>query len=329
MHPAGIPLAALLAALPAFAAAADLPARFESELVYLDVPQPGGRLRLYTDTGGGMFLRQAAVERLGLPTAAASAELIAEVGPDARITPWPHGLAPAGLPAPSRGDATLLVMPPRAGGELPGIAPDDGMLGQAWFADRVWTWDYPGARLRLEPADWQPPRDAVAVALQFKTGEDGQRQTSFPRIEVVIDGRALPLLLDTGAMTVLTEPALAQLGDGRPAQRATSMIADSVFQAWRRAHPDWRVIEQAQAGTGSAMIEVPWVEVAGWRVGPVWFTHRPDANFHEFMSSMMAGRVEGALGGNALGQFAMTIDYPRSQAWFRCTASCAKGGSPR
>lgn len=128
---------------------------------------------------------------------------------------------------------------------------------------------------------------------------------------------------------MLTPSALAQLGDGGPAQRATSMIADSVFQAWRRDHPDWRVIEQAQAGTGSAMIEVPWVELAGWRVGPVWFTHRPDANFHEFMSSMMAARVEGALGGNALGHFTMTIDYPRSQAWFRCIVACDERQSPR
>jgi len=330
MHPAGTTLAALLVALPAFGAiATELPARFESDLVYLDVPHPGGGLRLYTDTGGGMFLRQAAVERLGLPSTAAPAELVAEVGPHARLTPWPRALTTAGLPAPTHGDASLLVMPPQAGGELPGLAHDDGMLGQAWFADRVWTWDYPAGRLRLEPAHWRAPSDAVAVALQFKTGEDGQRQTSFPRMEVVIDGRVLPLLLDTGAMTVLTQPALAQLGDGRPAQRATSMIADSVFQAWRRDHPDWRVIEQAQAGTGSAMIEVPWVEVAGQRVGPVWFTHRPDANFHQFMSSMMAARVEGALGGNALGHFVMTIDYPRAQAWFRCTAACAGDAPPR
>lgn len=64
------------------------------------------------------------------------------------------------------------------------------------------------------------------------------------------------------------------------------------------------------------MIEVPEISVAGYTVGPVWFTRRPDKNFHEYMSQWMDKRVEGALGGNALYHFRITIDYPRAVAVF-------------
>ena len=64
------------------------------------------------------------------------------------------------------------------------------------------------------------------------------------------------------------------------------------------------------------MIEVPVVEIGDLPVGPVWFTHRPDRAFHDYMSSMMDAPVEGALGGNALGELVMTIDYPGARAAF-------------
>ena len=299
----------------------DLPARFEADLVYLQPGDGTRRLRLYTDTGGGLFLKQDAVERLGLPSEPGDAGLVAELGEGASYTRLPDFVHASGIPDPAgTADGRLPVMPAAAAHNtpLPGTGEDDGMLGQAWFADRVWTWDYPGERLRLESPHWRPTADMRRVALGFPTGDDGRRSTSFPRIDVIVDGRTLPMLLDTGAMTVLTTAALRTLDDGMPAQRATSMITDHLFQAWREAHPDWRVIESAQTGTGAAMIEVPEVEIAGWRVGPVWFTHRPDANFHRFMSSMMDARVEGALGGNALRHFVMTVHYPEAAAWFDC-----------
>jgi hypothetical protein len=115
---------------------------------------------------------------------------------------------------------------------------------------------------------------------------------------------------------------MARLKDGEPAHRATSMIVDSRFQAWRKKHPGWRVIEAAQEGSNAAMIEVPEVGLGGATVGPVWFTWRPDKNFHEYMSGMMDGKVEGAIGGNALSHFAMTVDYPGKAAYFRCTRDC-------
>lgn len=99
---------------------------------------------------------------------------------------------------------------------------------------------------------------------------------------------------------------------------ATASCSDDVFQAWRQAHPEWRVIQGAQAGTGSDMIEVPEIGIAGFSIGPVWFTHRPNAAFHDMMSSMMDQKVEGAVGGNAFRHFVMTVDYPNAMAYFRC-----------
>lgn len=65
-----------------------------------------------------------------------------------------------------------------------------------------------------------------------------------------------------------------------------------------------------------SMIEVPTVSVAGHSIGPVWFTRRADKNFHEFMSQWMDRKVDGAIGGNALRYFRITIDYPNAVALF-------------
>jgi hypothetical protein len=64
------------------------------------------------------------------------------------------------------------------------------------------------------------------------------------------------------------------------------------------------------------MIEVPTVQVGGYGVGPVWFTRRPDRNFHVYMFQWMDRPPEGALGGSALQYLRVTVDYPRAVAVF-------------
>lgn len=305
-----IPLLAVCLAAPA--AAQDgrpLPARFEAGRVFLDETTSDGRpIVFFTDSGGGRFVTAQAAARLGL---ALTPIPDAPEGGPTHLTTYP-GLA-ADSPTAPLPDGPLPVM---SGSALPGWPSDyDAMLGGAWFADRVWTFDYPRGQLTAEPASWAPSTDAVVLPLGFQV-EGGARTTHFPRIEVRIDGETIALLLDTGATTALTPDALAAVGDGGPSMRATSMISDTVFRRWRAAHPDWRVIEAAQIGTESAMIEAPVVEIGGIPVGPVWFTHRPDNAFRTYMSSMMNAPVEGALGGNALGDLIMTIDYPGARAAF-------------
>ena len=63
------------------------------------------------------------------------------------------------------------------------------------------------------------------------------------------------------------------------------------------------------------MIEVPEVEVAGWKVGPVWFTRRVPWNF-KWMSSYMDRPISASIGGSFLSYFRVTLDYPKSVAYF-------------
>ncbi len=317
----------ILAAMSGTAVASDvaqnLPARFEANRVFV-VPKTndGREIRFFTDSGGGLFITQDAVERLHLVTQSAASD----TPDDKNAKPTLMATLPAfkhdvSIPLPAQGDGKIAVMPTASASKIPHDF--DGMLGQAWFGDRVWTWDYPAGTLRIESANWKPNPATPHVPLGFPT-EDNARADNFARMAITVDGKTFDVLLDTGATTTLTDDALKAVGDKLPAIRATSFIVDSIFKDWHARHPDWRVIEQAEQRTKAGMIEVPEVEIAGSRVGPVWFTWRPDKNFHEYMSGMMDGTVEGAIGGDAFSHFVMTVDYPNAVAYFRCTKDCKK-----
>lgn len=220
------------------------------------------------------------------------------------------------IPAPLGSGGKLFWLERKKGEEL--FSNYDGMLGQAWFANRIWTFDYPKKTLLL----WNNAPNLIEnesthkVKLGFRVSGNGKRALNYPRIQVEIDGEILELLFDTGATTFLTKQALDKLATGGAAERATSFITDSTFEKWRRKHPKWRIIEKAESTTGEAMIEVPEITIAGYRVGPIWFTRRADKNFHEYMSKFMDKKVEGAIGGNALRYFRITVDYPNATAVF-------------
>jgi hypothetical protein len=288
-----------------------LPVQYNEDRFYVQpVTVDGAVLNFFTDTGGGLFIYKKAVERLGLK----ATKIDEEVGEDLYVVDLPAFKPGAAIPAPQSGQ--LPVYSPGA------KEPDfgfDGMLGQEWFAGRVWTFDYPRKRLSysMPAGDIQNKNDTEhSVGLGFKTDESGRRVLNFPRISVNIDGENLEMLFDTGATIVFSGQALMILNDGRPAERATSFITATIFEKWRKAHPNWRVMEGADQNTGDPMIEVPRITIAGYTVGPVLFTRRADKNFHEFMSGFMDQRVEGAIGGNALRHFRITVDYPNAIAIF-------------
>lgn len=293
-------------------AATEIPSRFVDDGVYVRLKTVGGGLlELYTDTGGGgLILSRAAAARLGLKVKPATdPEARTELGPDAGLAKAP-AIDPALPPLPA--DAVVVaraaqnpVLPEQA----------DGFLGARWFGRGVWTWDYPRRKLILQDADWAAPRGAHSAPLGFKVDPDGSRPTNFARVAVAIDGQQLEMLLDTGAETALKPAAQKAVGLGE-GFHATSMVESRIFQQWRKAHPDWRYLPDAQAATGAAMIEVPHATLAGIEVGPVWFTERPDANFDRFMSSMMDKPVVGSIGGNAFHNLRMTIDFKGARAWF-------------
>lgn len=284
------------------------------------VTTTGDTLTLFTDTGGGLFLTAPTVARLHLPRTFKMAQ-----GNDSifatRLPSFQPGL---GIPDPlgRQGEAFAVgefdVMPAPKGPAARRPSPwGSGMLGTPWFADWVWTLDYPHARLQ-----WRAPGDVPAVgsdhvtSLYFRTDSAGLREANFPRIRVVVDGDTLDMLLDTGATAVIPGPALAALHDGGPALRATSFITTAVYRRWRKRHPTWRVIPRADQVPGMAMIEVPQVEIGGYAVGPVWFTQRPDAAFHDFMAQFTDRPLDGAIGGSAFGTLRITLDYPGGKAYF-------------
>lgn len=290
-----------------------IPSQFETDRVYVQLETDHGKaIELYTDTGGGgLVISARAAARLGLSVSPIASDPTqgAAVSPKLRSS-----LPPLPLEARIMAASTQISgWPPQA----------DGFLGAPWFSGGVWTWDYRGHQL-LNQVRWDPPPGARVLPLYFQTEADGTRTTGFARIGVTIDGEPTPMLLDTGAETFLTVEATARLGGG-DRMRATSMIAASLFDKWKISHPDWPFIAAAQEVTGADMIEVPDVQLAGIQVGPLWFTRRPDANFHTFMSSMTDARVEGALGGNAFRRLVMTIDFPGARAAF--CADCARAAS--
>jgi hypothetical protein len=296
-----------------------LPTRYvEGRFFVQPVTTDGDTLDLFTDTGGGLWLAGSVADTLQLTrqlamvrncTDTTYAVYLPVFRKDATIPP------PLGSPG-----GRLNVMPAEElakHGGTPSMAHWSGMLGQQWFAGRVWTFDYPGATLWLHvPADTLPSDPEHTVRLGFQGDTGTVHALNFPRIRVLVDSDSLDLLFDTGASTTLSDSALAALDDGHPAERATSFIVQSVFERWHAKHPDWRVIEHAEARTGMPMIEVPHLSVAGYEVGPVWFTMRADANFHDWMSQWMDRQIEGALGGSALHYFRVTVDYPNKVALF-------------
>jgi len=271
-------------------------------------------MTLFTDSAGGLFLYEDVAQRLKLSVVTLPEK---ENGRELKVAALPAFKSSAGIPPPlgSPFEQRLFIIPRPA--KATSLDQRDGMLGQQWFADRVWTFDYPRQTLLWRAAGDLPPHDkSHEVKLAFKTAPSGKRQTNFARIQIEVDGETLDFLLDTGATNILSEEVLKQIDDGGPAERGTSFLTRSVFERWHQKHPEWRALENIKTLTGAAMIEVPAVKIGGFTVGPVWFTVQPDLAFHTYMAQFMDKPTEGALGGSALHYLRMTVDWPNALAVF-------------
>lgn len=296
----------------------ELPAHFIGNRIFVrPVTLQGDTLDLYIDTGGGLFLTSDAVNRLNLPTK----KVVVDDDTVTR-TSLPKFIADASIPSiPSLPNTPV---PHAMQGHLAVFSseksPDfygDGMLGQVWFAKRMWTFDYLNQKLLLRKSGELPTRNgAHQVPIHFRTDSVGQHTGHWPRIQAVVNADTLNFLLDTGATLVLSDSARVALNDEKPQIRGTSYIIASVFDQWREQHSRWRVIENAELPTAQPIIKVPQVTITGYTVGPVWFTRRPDKNFTEYMSQFMDRQIVGALGGSLFQYFRMTINYPDELAYF-------------
>jgi hypothetical protein len=285
----------------------------EHRFVATPVTENGAKLVLFTDSAGGLFLFDDSVERLKLRT------LTPLPGSDpVKVSGafLPSFKSDALIPTPLGTDSGRLFVASRKHDDFL-HSNQDGMLGQQWFAGRVWTFDYPGRRLLWRAPGDLPKHDVKnEVKLAFQTSGSGRRLANFARIPAEIDGETIDFLFDTGATNILSEEVLKQIGDDRPANRATSFLTRSMFEKWRSKHPEWRALDNIKTLSGSAMIEVPRVTIGGFTVGPVWFTVQSDSAFHSYMAQWMDKQTEGALGGSVLHYLRVTVDWPNAIAVF-------------
>ncbi|HVZ15927.1 MAG TPA: hypothetical protein VG897_02335 [Terriglobales bacterium] len=281
-----------------------LPVSYEGHRFYVvPVTTSGVSLRFYTDSGGGLFILPEAVKNAGLKTHSESGMEIVD------FPPFQSGKS---IP-PALGKSYLPVFTDKAPPHMENLS---GMLGQEWFGGRTWTWGYKEGTL-LWRADGDVPKNPDhTITLGFQTDSNGKRSANVPRITITVEGQSLDVLFDTGATTYLKPEALKNIGDGGPVQRATSFMAQETLDSWHKNHPDWKYVDDAEDPTGQPMIQAPEITVAGYKVGPVWFTRRPDGAFHKFMTQFMDKQVEGALGGSGLQYFRITVDYPNAVAVF-------------
>jgi len=315
------------------AAAQVLPTVYEAEHFYA-APETvdGQKLRLVVDTGGGgggnmYWITTEAAKRLHLKTHACKLD-----DDSVTVADLPEYKPGQGLPSPVSSPCGKVVMVQDVPEGYGWNAHDEGQFsGSYLYSQGIWTFDYPGEHLALQSNSWRPDSASHVTHLGFQQDSHGQATNGYARITIRVDGQPLDMLLDTGATahpTVegeKTSPTPTVNGLG-----VTSYVIASVFERWHKAHPDWRVVVNGDAAFGPKhpmpLIEVPRVDVAGWSVGPVWFTERPDNAFG--MSQYMDRIVSGAAGANVFQHFVMTIDYPHETVWFRCATGCKPTATP-
>src|SRR5438874_13279000 len=119
-----------------------IPTRYDAHrFVATPVTANNVKLSLFTDSAGGLFLYADTAERLKLSIVTLSQKEHEGV----RIVGLPNFKSGAMIPPPlgSLFEMRLFVFPRRAENDHGEIDRGDGMLGQQWFAGRVWTFDYP------------------------------------------------------------------------------------------------------------------------------------------------------------------------------------------
>ena len=180
-------------------------------------------------------------------------------------------------------------------------------LGQFFFIRSAWTFDYKTGEMSINTPIAQNLADENIQVLGFKKDKMGNKRFGHPSMKLVIDGKIIDFLFDTGATFLLSDSGKTKSGIDTKAT-AGSFIAKSLFNEWHLQHPDWRIIEKGEF-TGADLIEVPEVKVGNLTAGPVWFAKRPDEAWSKGMIGSMDKVVKGAIGGSFLKYFKVTIDY--------------------
>ncbi|GAB2516150.1 hypothetical protein [Spirosoma aerophilum] len=180
-------------------------------------------------------------------------------------------------------------------------------LGQFFFIRNAWTFNYKTGKMSVNTPVTQNLANENIQVLGFKKDKMGNKIFGHPSMKLVIDGKVIDFLFDTGATFLLSDNGRTKLGIDTKAT-AGSFIAKSLFNEWHLQHPEWRIIEKGEF-TGADLIEVPEVKVGNLTAGPVWFAKRPDEAWSKGMIGSMDKVVKGAIGGSFLKYFKVTVDY--------------------
>jgi len=283
---------------------------FDRHRIFLSVTGlQNQQIKFYTDTGGGRVMTQSAVKKMGvIPDTT-----FTQQGKTVQMVDLASYFQKLGLPAPVASHMALV--------EFPGES--EGLLGSSWFANKVWNFDYRNKTLAIvQKLAWPKVATKHQISLGFQKNKTGQKTTHFPRIPIVVEGDTLQVLLDTGAMTDLSQEAQKEFGCKAI---GASFITRSIFNRWRTKHPEWQVIEKGNVMFHSGkkrleedLIQIPKVTIGGYEVGPVWFASRRDQNFTQWMSQWMDQQIVGAVGGSCFQYFqTIIIDYNQEQAYFK------------
>lgn len=243
-------------------------------------------LTCWFDTGGGRF---------ALTKDVATALEIRTTGPeetrgDARITALaPLSLNVNGIEIPIQGDQAAGAI--AASSVDPGVRAQGFLPGHYLSKHRVLI-DYPARRFGLDQ-----PADVGAASLPVQIDPT----SGFPRLDCVIDGEHVGLLLDTGAsLTMLSRAFIDKLAAKHPAWKSANGAYGPANMMGSKTELDSKMLRVAQIGIGAITLT------------DVVAVSRRTGTFEQWMSGMMTAPIVGALGGNALRNLRLQIDYPQN-----------------
>lgn len=285
-----------------------IPTRYVADRFFAaPVSQQGDTILMLMDTGGGnVFVSTSELARMGITPKF--------LGVEQRDSFFTGGAFPK-----FRDDASIPAPLGTPRGQIFGIGTGSiselgggGMVGHNWFAGRVWVLDYPNHRAAYYETPPSPkPFGPHTIPMTLKkplTRDD-------PRIQVVVDGDTVEMLLDTGATTELSPEAIVAEGAG-PAVRAGAFAAARLWDKWHAKHPEWTVVPKGEVYSKADVIRVPSVSIAGYDVGPIWFSKRPDTVYDGMMKALMDKPILASIGGAAFRPFKLTLDYVNQRVTF-------------
>jgi hypothetical protein len=299
-----------------------LPSRLIDGRFYIKIPTPGGDTLLgFCDTGGGFnAVYPTAITRLHLEGKVLETEIDTE---KIHYIPAKDVIADANIPLPTIRTSfqpfvkvPFFQVPPSSEESemINAYIPHDVFLGQFFFINHAWTFDYQNGKVYVNTRLSRNAKDKNIQPLGFKKDKAGHKLFAHPRMQVEIDGQLIDVLFDTGASILLSNKTQTELLSSSKSI-AGSFIAKTIFDQWHTQHPDWRFIEKGEV-TRADMIQVPQVKIGNTTAGPVWFAKRPDEAWSKGMINSMDKVVKGAVGGSLFQYYKVTIDYNSELARF-------------